>query len=273
MVLYFALHYQLNQSYPLELLNPNIASDYSKIRNLFKIQGKEKQHLSVLHTLTESEQVTARLTTQFSLEKTFHKDDLISLLFYMGFLTIKEQELGGFIFSYPNYVIKQLYANYFVSILQEQKNLPIDNSALNFAIRELAKQGNPEHLYEQVIQVVKAMSSRDAQGFNENSMKAIFVSLLQQQQFYYVHSEYESTRKYVDVFLETIRGHPVNYEVAFELKYAKKAKKINIEKILTAATEQLKQYMISHKFLARPHLKAFVVLIHGQDLHSRELVL
>ena len=273
MVLYFALRYQRNQKYPNELLDPNIASDYSKIRKLFKIQGREKQHLAVLNTLTESSEVAARLTIQFSLEKTFHKDDLISLLFYMGFLTIKEKDLGGFIFHFPNYVIERLYSEYFVAMLQEQKGLPIDNSDLNFAIRELAKFGNPAHLYEQVMKVVEAMSTRDSQGFNENSLKAIFVSLLQQQQFYYVHSEYESARQYVDVFLETIRGHAVKYETAFELKYVKKGKKIKVKEELDKAEIQLRNYMISNKFMDRPVLKAFVVLVHGVTLHDRELAL
>jgi len=273
MVLYFALRYQRKKKYPTDLLDPNIASDYSKIRKLFKIQGREQQHLAVLNTLTESSEVTARLTIQFSLERTFYKDDLISLLFYMGFLTIKEKELGGFIFHFPNYVIERLYSEYFVAMLQEQKNLPIDNSDLNFAIREVAKYGNPKHLYEQVMRVVEAMSTRDSQGFNENSLKAIFVSLLQQQQFYYVHSEYESDRQYVDVFLETIRGHAVKYETAFELKYVKKGKKIKVKAELDKAEVQLRNYMISNKFMERPSLKAFVVLVHGVTLHERELEL
>ncbi len=271
MVLYFAEYYQAEKKYPDELLDPNIASDYSKIRNIFKIQGREEQNLTVLDTLTEMGNVTARLTIQFSLEKTFSKDDLISLLFYMGFLTIKEKELGGFIFRFPNYVIERLYSDYFVGMLQEQKGLPIDNSDLSFAIRELAKKGNPQFVYDEVMKVVKALSSRDAQGFTENTLKAIFVSLLQQQQFYYVHSEYETERRYVDVFLETIRGHAVIFETAFELKYVKKGENIDVTKELDKAEIQLTNYMVSKKFNERPNIKAFVVLVHGTELHARPI--
>jgi hypothetical protein len=130
MVLYFALQYQLSKQYPDDLLDPNIATDYGKIRKLFKIQGREAEQLAVLDTLTEMGDITARLTIQFSLEKKFTADDLVSLLFYMGFLTIKEREIGGFIFKFPNYVIERLYSSYFVDMLQEQKGLPIDNSKL-----------------------------------------------------------------------------------------------------------------------------------------------
>ena len=104
-------------------------------------------------------------------------------------------------------------------------------------------------------------------------MKAIFISLLKQQQFYYVHSEYESQRQYVDIFLETIRGQGVKFEVAFELKYVKKGETLDVEKELVKAEIQLMNYMVTKKFVEKEGVKAFVVLAHGAELHSRELIL
>jgi hypothetical protein len=272
MVLYFAVRYQRTKKYPDQLLDSNIASDYSKIRKLFKIQQNEKAHLEALRELSDRGEITAVLTTEFSLEKKFNQDDLVSLLFYMGFLTIRAGELGSFIFTFPNYVIEKLYADYFISMVEQEAGLPIDNSKLNFAIRELAKFGTPHHLYNQVTAILNGLSSRDSKDFNEMSLKSIFVSLLHQQRFYYVHSEYESERRYVDIFLETIRGYAVKYEVAFELKYVKKSEKIDLEKELDNAEKQLMNYMVSHKFNQRPSLKAFVVLVHGTELYQREML-
>ena len=271
MVLYFAALYKANKKYPDEMLDANIASDYRKIRNIFKIQQREEGHFNTLKILSDRGEITAELTAQFSLEKEFGQDDLVSLLFYMGFLTIQARELGGFIFTFPNYVIQKLYADYFITLIKQQASLPIDSSELNFALRELAKFGTPQYLYDRVLEIVKILSTRDAQGFNEGSLKAIFVSLLFSQKFYYVHSEYESERKYVDVFLETIRGRGVTFEVAFELKYVKKGETIDAEKELDKAEIQLMHYMVSKKFIQRPSLKAFVVLVHGIELHSREM--
>ena len=31
------------------------------------------------------------------------------------------------------------------------------------------------------------------------------------------------------------------------------------------------KYMVTHKFNQRPNLKAFVVLVHGTELHSRPM--
>jgi hypothetical protein len=271
MVLYFSVYYQSTKKYPDDLLDPNIATDYTKIRNIFKIQENEDQHLNTLRLLTDTGEISAVLTKEFSLVKNFEQDDLVSLLFYMGFLTIQAKELGGLIFSFPNYVIEKLYADYFISIVKQKAGLPIDNSKLNAAIRELALWGTPQSLYTIVSEVVKVLSNRDAKDFNEMSLKAIFVSLLHQQQFYYVHSEFETERQYVDVFLETVTGNPVKYETAFELKYVKKSETINVETELDKAEKQLMNYMVTKKFNQRPNLKAFVVLVHGTELHQREM--
>jgi hypothetical protein len=273
MVLGFADYYQAEKKYPDDLLDSNIASDYTKIRNIFKIQQREDEHLSTLRVLTDTGEISAIITKEFSLAKKFDQNDLVSLLFYMGFLTIQSEELGSHVFTFPNYVIEKLYANYFISMVEEQTDLPIDNSQLNFAIRELAKWGTPQYLYNQVTDVVKSLSGRDGTHFNEMSLKAIFVSLLHQQKFYYVHSEFGANDQYVDVFLETIRGYAVKFDVAIELKYVKKGEKIDVEKALDKAEIQLMNYMVTKKFNQRPNLKAFVVLVHGTELHQREMVL
>jgi hypothetical protein len=275
MVLYFAKFYQTYKKYPNDLLDTNIASDYSKIRNIFRIQDREYENLEALRNLTETGYISSRLTAQFSFIKTFGVDDLISLLFYMGFLTIKERELNNMVFQFPNFVIKRLYADYFVSLLQNKADLPIDNAPLNNAIMRLATTGELQPFIDQVAQILKILSNRDAYHFNEMSLKAIFVSCLYQQQFYYVHSEYETEKGYADIFLEAIRGYDPNYQVAFELKYIKKKdkneadKKIDdadIQALLDKAEIQLTNYMITKKFMDRKGLKGFVVICHGETL-------
>ena len=70
---------------------------------------------------------------------------------------------------------------------------------------------------------------------------------------------------------QACHGSGVRYEVAFELKYVKKGETIDVAKELDKAEIQLMNYMVSKKFIERPSLKAFVVLVHGIELHSREM--
>jgi Predicted AAA-ATPase/PD-(D/E)XK nuclease superfamily len=275
MVLYFTKYYREYKTYPPNLLDANIASDYGKIRNIFKIQDRVNEHKNVLQTLTETGSISAQLTGQFSFEKDFGQDDLVSLLFYMGFLTIEKADLAGSIFTFPNFVIKRLYADYFVSVLQREAGLPIDNSAMNASIRSMANTGNLQPFLDQVSAILKILSNRDAFHFTEMTLKAIFISCLHQQQFYYVHSEYETEKGYADVFLEAIRGFEPKYQMAFELKYIKKGDKNeadktiddkDIQKLLDKAEVQLTNYMVSKKFLDRKGLLGIVLICHGDNL-------
>jgi hypothetical protein len=271
MVLYFAQSYKTTQAYPEDMLDANIASDYSKIQKLFSIQGKQEQYLNVLRNLLEEGEVTATLTTQYSFERGFTQNDLVSLLFYMGFLTIKSKKLGAYTFSFPNYVIKKLYADYFFNSILEKAQLPIDNDPVNVAIREMAETGNPKAFFEQVNLVLKYFSTRDKAHFNENSLKAVIVSLLHQQNFYYIHSEYETNWTYMDVFLEAIRGQKPTYEVTMELKYAPKGGKIATNTLLKEASTQLQGYLDTPKFNTRTNIKSFVVVVVGYKLEWRPL--
>lgn len=117
MVLYFAKHYQRYQSAPEEMLDTNIASDYGKIRNLFSLGGLEFESFQVLERLLGEEEISIRITPEFSFAKTFAVDDFISLLYYMGLLTIKGKRLSLATLGIPNEVIRKLYFDYFASIV------------------------------------------------------------------------------------------------------------------------------------------------------------
>jgi hypothetical protein len=269
MVLYFAQKYQSIKDYPKELLDVNIATDYSKIRRLFKIDDKETDAVLALKELMEKDEIVSPLVSQYSFERGFSNKDLISLLFYMGFLTIKNEELGAYSFIFPNYVIKKLYADYLFAFVREENALPIDNKNVNEAIRNLATTGNPTLFFNEMTLILKSLSPRDAKDFNENTLKAIVVSLLHQQTFYYVHSEYPSKHFYMDIFLEAIRGYKPNYEVAFEFKYLKKGQAKALETTIADATTQLEAYLKTPLFKGKTTVKAWVVVVVNNKIHAK----
>jgi hypothetical protein len=271
MVLYFADEYATRQTYPRTMLDPNIASDYSKISKLFSIQGNQVMYARVLDELLETGETSATLTVQYSFERGFTPSDLVSLLFYMGFLTIKSEDLNRYTFAFPNYVIKKLYADYFLYAILERNQLPIDNEPVNNAIVTMAQTGNATAFFEQVKLIIHYFSTRDAAHFNENTLKAIIISLLHQQNFYYIHSEYETEWKYMDIFLEAIHGQKPTYEVAMELKYLKKGGKKASNTLLQTAVTQLQGYLDTPKFNFRTNIKSFVVVVAGDKLVWKEM--
>ncbi|MDX2304757.1 MAG: AAA family ATPase, partial [Microscillaceae bacterium] len=64
MVLYFLSRYQLQQDFPDKMLDTNIASDYGKMKNIFRIKNPE-QNDEVLKDIVEGKDLYAMLTQQF----------------------------------------------------------------------------------------------------------------------------------------------------------------------------------------------------------------
>jgi hypothetical protein len=123
MVLYFAKEYQKRGKYPKSLLDTNISSDYGKIGKLFRIGGEENERWKILEKLLHGETVSAQLTEQFSFARKFSRDDFLSLLFYMGLLTIDKADLSEVKLQIPNEVIRELYFEYFLAQIQLQTQL------------------------------------------------------------------------------------------------------------------------------------------------------
>lgn len=263
MVLYFASRYSRRQAYPEELLDTNIASDYGKLRELFRVEGQEVQNLAVLNELITEGQIAAQLTQQFSFEKDFTNDDLISILFYLGIVTIKQPQLSRFIFEPPNFVITQLYFRYFQQIVLQQAALRADDLRIYDRVLQLAQENKITPLVEAVELILLQLSNRDAVGFDEKYVKAIFAALLYSTQIYTVHSEYETDRRYVDLLLT--RRPPIDptYQFAFELKYLKLSEAEQVTTVKEAALAQMQAYLQHDKLRNLPDLRAWVLVFVG----------
>lgn len=263
MVLYFASKLAGIGEYPEELLDTNIASDYGKVRQLFKVEGQEVQNFAVLRQLITEGQIAARLTRQFSFEKLFTNDDFVSLLFYLGIVTVKEGELSRLIFEAPNFVIRQLYFDYFQQLILQQSNLHATDLRIYDRVLKLAQENDPGPLVEAVEAILLQLSNRDAGGFDEKYVKAIFASLLYSTQIYTIHSEYETDRRYVDLLLTRRPPIDPNFQFAFELKYLKLQDASRLENTKSAAITQMQDYLQHEKLRAVSDLRAWVVCFVG----------
>lgn len=263
MVLYFASELGLTGEYPTELLDTNIASDYGKLRELFRVEGQEVQNLAVLNELITQGTVSAQLTRQFSFEKEFMRDDLISLLFYLGIVTIKGTELSRFSFEPPNFVITQLYFTYFQQIVLRQAALRADDLRIYDRVLKLAQENDIAPLIEAVEIILQQLSNRDAVGFDEKYVKAVLAALLYPTQIYTIHSEYETDRRYIDLLLTRRPPIDPNYQFAFELKYLKQADAHRLEEVKTAGLAQMQEYLQHEKLRSLTDLRAWLLVFVG----------
>ena len=266
MVLYFAKDYLEERKPPRNLIDENIASSYAKIKRFIEL-GDYEQNLAFIRDLLEGKEVNLVLTTRFEPSQRFTADDFKSLFFYMGLVTIERFELGIYTVRIPNYVIKELYFEFFKSLLDEAGQYRIDMSEISLALMQLAKHGNINPLVDITQRSLQKLSKRDFIRFDEKYVKLNMLTWLHLGRMYYVKSEYEVEGGYIDIaLLPRINVHPPKHAI-IELKYIPKerfSEKLLEEKI-SESKQQLARYTTSEELMQVPDLLKIVVVFKGDE--------
>ena len=265
MVLYFAKNFNHKQcTYPKRMLDENIASDYRKIMALFQI-GNAASNYQVLDDLINQGDVLAIQQRKFEIDKHFDRHDFISLLAYMGFVTISGETMTQTRFAIPNHVIRELYFQYFKVELEERSQLTLPDQTLAAAIEVLALQGKLQPLAEEMAKVLQGLSNRDMIKLDEKHIKTLLLTLLYQFPIYFIQSEREMDKKYPDVLLVERSPFAVNHQHLIELKYAKKGDgEAGWKAKKQEGIEQVQGYLQLPSIAAMPKLRAWLMLTDGE---------
>ena len=277
MVLHFAKEYAKEDKYPEKLLATSVATDYHKIRSMFRIAHREKENLATLQKVLEGEEFVARLTEKYNFAGGWKERDFISLLYYLGFLTIKGARLKSLIFRIPNEVIRELYYDYFMHMTLERAGLDVYKVDSYDRVMELALHNDIQPIIELTEAVLAQLSAHhDKAAFNETHPKSIFASWLYAAGFYHIYSELEVEKKNDDnekgrIDLLLTRRQPfveeIPYQFIFELKYLKKAGDKRIRTVKKEAVVQLEEYLKDDKIKEIADLKAYVIVFVGNKAH------
>ncbi len=267
LVNYFLSKYDYERcEMPTKMLDSNVASDYKAIMKLFNI-GDSDRNYKVLEELIENGTVTGIIKDRYDLNQEFTQDDFITLIYSMGFITIKEQITGELnIFEIPNYVIKILYFNYFAVELQRRNDFKLHDSFSQIVTKLLL--GNIEPFKEQLNEVIKVLSNRDHQGFSEKHFQVITLAFLSFASFYFIDSQPELNNKYPDILLIG-RDEKVPNNYLFELKWLKQ--KDDYESIKEEGMRQVKGYKELDKVKSIPKLRSFLLIGSKDGVEFLEL--
>lgn len=263
MVLYFISELQQNGIGPENYTDHNILSDYSKICKLFEIGGMDNERIEVLRKIIRDEEIEVRLRDRFNLEIDFELEDFKSLLFFMGFITIRHSDVLGRIFmQVPNYVIKELYFGYFQKLIEKETEFKINETQIDQAIAEIALYGKIDQLVRLAEETLNRLSNRDFIKFDEKYIKVILLTYLFKTNVFFTKSEYEVDDGYIDiVLLKGSVGQP-EYFACLEIKYIsqKKYSKELLDKKLLEAKNQLAKYNNSKELKNMKNLKKFAIV-------------
>ncbi len=104
LVMYFFSKYIENKEIPKRLYDNNIVVNYGKIDNILKLQGNT-YYKEIISDILDNHKIIGRLKTQFNLVEDFSRNDIISLLYYFGYLTIDGTDDLDIVFKVPNQIM------------------------------------------------------------------------------------------------------------------------------------------------------------------------
>lgn len=274
MTLYFLNAYQEQKEIPEELVDINILSDYRKIEAFMDLcQNMNK--IELLEKIVAEEPVESELTEKFNAEISFGEKELISLLFYLGYLTIKEKEFGVLKFTTPNEVIRTIYSNYFLEYIKRKAgiNEEIKNGKM---IKEILLEGKIDKAMETLGLFLTNLSNRDYQRFDEKYIKVIFYSICRMLGSIYVKSELEVGGEYADILLVPREKIYERYSVLLEFKYIKQEEYNKRPELLEQkkkeAIEQLKRYDNTEEISSIPKLRSYAVIVVKDKIEIKEYI-
>ncbi|MCS6796843.1 MAG: ATP-binding protein, partial [Raineya sp.] len=265
MVLYFLKHFKDEQTYPFQMLDPNIAPDYGKIKQMFQV-ANWLDNIAVLQEVLENGYTQSEIIYQFNFDKPFGKKEFINFLFYLGNLTIQDTNLSKLVrFKIPNLVIAELYWQYYAEILQEKANLHYPNNDVQQAVAQMALSGNTEKFFALIEKLLQNLSNRDFIRFDEKHIKMAIVAYLMQANIFDVRSETETIGGgYLDLRLFIKPNNPFkHHQFLLEIKYLKKEEEHKLPETMQEAKKQVLTYYQKDENLKNKvmlHLLAVVVV-------------
>ena len=274
MTLYFLDMYKIQNEVPQELVDINIISDYSKIEAFMDLcQNMNK--IELLEKIVAGDLIESDLTAKFNAEIEFGEKELVSLLFYLGYLTIKEIGFSKCKFQIPNDVIREIYTEYFLKYISQRANIVTDSIDTETINRELLLEGKIDKLLNVLKEFLTNLSNRDYQRFDEKYVKIIFYSICRMLGTLYVKSELEVSGQYADILLIPKTDIQNRYSILIEFKYIKQEDYDKDNSLLESkqkqARKQLETYKKSEEITMLPKEKSYSIVVIKDQIFIEEI--
>ena len=269
MSLYFLNSYISFGKVPDELVDVNIASDYSKIGNMLRL-CKGENRLDIIEKTVSGEGIATSIVQQFNPAIDFGEREMLSMLYYLGYLTIVGEDIGDPVLKVPNQVIKDIYAEYFLKVLREEADFVIDVN-YNEIAREILKEGKVDKLLNLLQEYLSNLSNRDYQNFDEKYIKIMFYCIARSTKKFIVKTELELGRNYSDIVLMPKDPNKGYYSIMIEFKYLKRTEENKLAEKQEEARTQIEKYSNTEEMKAIQNLNKYTVVVINDKIHVQKI--
>ena len=271
MCLFFLSKYLEQEKIPSQLIDMNIASDYSKLAGMLDLcKGEEREQ--IIEKSVSGEGIISEITQKFNPAIEFTEKDLVSMLFYLGYLTISGEELETPELKIPNRAMKEIYSDYFMKILSKEANFQISESENVEILREIATEGKIDKLVNLVEKYLQNLSNRDFIKFDEKYIKLIFYCIVMNFKIYRIKSEMKVEGKYPDILMIPKDSSREYKSIMIEFKYLKKSEENELKAKQVEAKQQIEQYAGFDEIKSIPELNKYTVIAVNDKIYVEKIL-
>ena len=262
MVLHYINEIKVSGIEPKELVDINVRTDYSKLKYLVHTNNYLNGNFNVLKTLFRDNYILVdTIKDSFSAFELTKQENFISLLYYLGLVTIESGSILGIKLIIPNHTIRIIMAEFVNTMLNETNTLEINLREFHSGMKYLAYKGDLDIFHYLANELDKATSIRDLVS-QESDIKMFYMTYFSLNRLYATISELELNKGYADIFLlkaPNIKDDIPN--ILIEFKFFKQTdKNINLEETIKGAKEQITKYKQTSKFSVD---KSIIVIFQG----------
>lgn len=255
---------QVTLKYPREMVDSNIVTDFSKIKKIVALENYEA-NVEVIDTILKTGYYPSNLTQIFTFERKFTVQDFITLLYYNGLLTIKGGRDFDLLFEIPNYVIKEVFWDFFANEMSEKNQIEPDIEDLKNAARAMGNSNDVQPVIRIVESILQNLSNRDFMNFDEKYVKLLFIVYISLTKSFKIKSEQEVNLNYPDLLFLNSQIYSPAFQHLFEIKYIKKGDASTLEDVKTAAIKQVERYKQLPEIKEITNLKFWVIIFTGSS--------
>lgn len=113
LIMYYLQNYLPEKDVPRQLVDPNLNQTGTTIENITGLKNSE-QNYQIIEQIVNDNEISGILQPFINIDTKFDKNDLITLLFNIGMLTIKGFDMETQ-FEMPNKIIKDIYLQYLLN--------------------------------------------------------------------------------------------------------------------------------------------------------------
>ena len=265
LIMYYLSYYFDEQQPPRNLVDANLNQSSAIIEKIIGLKMPE-ENAKLIKNVVEHHEIEVVLEDFIDINKKFDQNDMITMLFHLGVLTLKPSDYGTFL-EIPNTIIKRIYLQYLSELQQHQIGYRVDTRHQVVAFSEIGRTGKVDRLTAIVSEMLRHTSNQNARDIDEAHIKLSYFFLVYLASDFAPYDEFPSGKGYADLYIQRATPSKAKFEVFIEFKYLSKkdTTEAAVAKKLQEGITQIESYLTDKRLANRPDLRKYVIVFSGHE--------